>query len=131
MDLSIKVTLDQSNICHFSGRSCTLQIKMHISQCIDPNPQNLVEMWFTKSYSSCKNLSLIWLHMNCHQSNLPPLIQAENCCTITDKIYSKTIASLIQFSWNFYIISYHESRECTPFFMPIQIYLITQTWLRS
>ena len=47
------------------------------------------------------------------------------------KIHSKTEAFLIQFLWNFYSISYHKSRACTPIFMPIQKVLITQTWQRS
>jgi hypothetical protein len=36
-DLLIKVTPNQSNNRHFSGRFCTLQWKIHISQCTDPN----------------------------------------------------------------------------------------------
>jgi hypothetical protein len=105
-------------------------------KCIFPNvqiqmPRNLVKMWFTKLSSSCKNLSFIWLP-DCYQILiLPPLLYAENCCTIADKIYSKTEAFLIQFSWNLYSILYHKSRACTPNFKPIQINLITQTCLRS
>jgi hypothetical protein len=88
-------------------------------------------MWFTKSYSNCKNLRFIW-HLDCYQiSNLPPLLHAENCCTIADKMHSKTEASLIQFSWNFYSIFFHKCRACILNFTPIQIDLITQTWLRS
>jgi hypothetical protein len=88
-------------------------------------------MWFTKSYSNSKNLSFIW-HLDCYQiSNLPPLLHAENCCIIADKMYSKVEASLIQFSWNFYSIFFHKCRACMPNFKPIQIDLITQTWLRS
>jgi hypothetical protein len=84
-------------------------------------------MWFTKSSSSCKNLRFIW-HIDCYQiSNLPPLLHAENCCTIADKMYSKAEASLIQFSWNLYSILYHKSRACMPNFMPIQYDLVTQT----
>jgi hypothetical protein len=94
-------------------------------------PWNLVKMCLTKSSSSCKNLSFILL-LDCYQiSNLPPLLHAENCCTIADKIHSKTEASFIQFLWNLYIISYHKSRACIPNFKPIQKDLITQTWLRS
>ena len=101
-------------------------------KCISPNiqtqmPRNLVEMSLTKSYISCKNLSFIWL-LDCYQiSIIPPLLYAKNCCTIADKIHSKTEASLIQFSWNFYSILYHKSRACTSIFIPIQIDLITQT----
>jgi hypothetical protein len=88
-------------------------------------------MWFTKSSSICKNLRFIW-HLDCHQiSNLPPLLHAENCCTIADKMHSKTEASLIHFSWNFYRIFFHKCRACIPNFKPIQIDLFTQTWLRS
>ena len=103
---------------------------------ISPNvqiqmPWNLVEMWFTKLYNSCKNLSFIWL-LDCYYiSILPPLLHAKNCCTIADKIHSKIEASLIQFSWNSCSILYHKSRACIPNFKPIQIDLITQTWLRS
>jgi hypothetical protein len=103
---------------------------------ISPNvqiqiPWNLVKMCFTKLSSSCKNLSFIWL-LNYYQiSILPPQLHAENCCTIADRIYSKTEAFLIQFSWNFYNILYHKSRACIPNFKPIQIDLITQLWLRS
>jgi hypothetical protein len=99
---------------------------------ISPNvqiqtPQNLVEMCFTKSSSSCKNLSFIW-HLDCYQiSILSPLLHAENCCTIADKIHSKTETSLIQFSWNSYNNLYHKSRACILNFKPIQIDLITQT----
>ena len=88
---------------------------------ISPNvqiqmPWHLVEMWFTKLSSSCKNLSFIWL-LDCYQiSILPPLLHAENCCTIVDKIHFKTEAFLIQFSWKFYSILYHKSRACTPIF---------------
>ena len=79
----------------------------------------------------CKNLSFIWL-LDCYQILiLSPLLHAENSCTIVDKIYSKTEASLIQFSWNLYSILYHKSRVCIPNFKWIQIDLITQTWLRS
>jgi hypothetical protein len=98
---------------------------------ISPNvqaqiPQNLMEMCFTKSSSSCKNLSFIWL-LDCYQNSiLPPLLHGENCCTIADKIHSKTEASLIQFSWNFYSISYDKSRACKPIFMSF-----TLTWLKS
>ena len=121
------MTLDQSNRCHFSGRFCTLQWKIYISQCTDPNTTKLGGDIFTKSSSICKNLGFIWL-LDCYQiSILLPLLHAENCCTIADKIYSKTKASLIQFSWNFNIISYHKSRACIPNFKPIQIDLITQT----
>jgi hypothetical protein len=87
-------------------------------------------MWFTKSYSNCKNLRFIW-HPDCYQiSNLPPLLHAENRCTIADKMYSKVKASLIHFSWNFYSILFHKCRACIPNFKPIQIDLIiqTQTW---
>ena len=102
---------------------------------ITPNVQiqilwNLVKMCFTKLFSSCKNLSSVWL-IDCYQISIhPPLLHAKNWCTIADKIYSKTKASLIQFSWNFNIISYHKSRACIPNFKPIQIDLITQaqTW---
>jgi hypothetical protein len=91
----------------------------------------LVEISFTKSSSSCKNLIFIWL-LDCYQiSILPPLLHAENCCTIADKIHSKTEASLIQFLWNLYSFLYHKTRACIPNFKPIQIDLITQTWLRS
>ena len=94
-------------------------------------PQNFVEMWFNKLYSICKNLSFILL-LDCYQiSILLPLLYAENCCTIADKIYYKTKVSLIQFSWNLYRILYHKFRACIPNFKPIQIDLITQTWLRS
>ena len=90
-------------------------------------PRNLVEMWLTKSSSSCKNLSFIWLLDFNQISHLPTLLHAKNYCTMADKIHSKTKASLIQFSWNFNIISYHKSRACIPNFKPIQIDLITQT----
>jgi hypothetical protein len=94
-------------------------------------PWNLVDMCITKSSSSCKNLSFIWL-LYCYQILiLPPLLHAENCCTKADKMHSKTEASLIQFSWNFYSIFFHKCRACIPNFKPIQIDLITQTWLRS
>jgi hypothetical protein len=89
-----------------------------------------MEMSFTKSSSSCKNLSFIWL-LDCYQiSNLPPLLHAENCCTIADKIHSTIEASLIQLSWNLYSILYHNSRAGIPNFKPIQLDLIiqTQTW---
>jgi hypothetical protein len=105
-------------------------------KCISPNvqaqmPQNLVAMWFTKLSSSYKNLSFIWL-INCYQiSILPALLHAENCCIIADKIHSKIEASLIQFSWNSCSNLYHKYRVCIPNFKPIQIDLITQTWLRS
>ena len=86
---------------------------------ISPNvqiqmPQNSVKMCFTKLYSSCKKLIFILLLDCYHILNLPPLLHAENCCTIVDKIHFKTEASLIQFSWNLYIILYHNSRACTP-----------------
>jgi hypothetical protein len=88
-------------------------------------------MSFTKSSSSCKNLSFIWL-LDCYQiSNLPPLLYAKNCCTIADKIHSTTEAPLIQFSWNLYSILYHKSRACVPNFKSIQTDLVTQTWLSS
>jgi hypothetical protein len=88
-------------------------------------------MCLTKSSRGCKNLRFIW-HLDCYQiSNLSPLLHAENCCTIADKIHSKTEASLIQFLWNLYSISYHKPRALIPNFKPIQIDLITQTWLRS
>jgi hypothetical protein len=94
-------------------------------------PWNLVEMCFTKSSSNCKNSNFFWL-LDCYQiSNLPPLLHAKNCCTIADKMHSKTEASLIQFSWNFYSIFFHKCRACILNFKPIQIDLITQTWLRS
>jgi hypothetical protein len=125
------VTLNQSNNCHFSGRFCTLQRIIHNSQCTDPHTTNLVKMCFTKSSSSCKNLSFIWL-ISCYQiSILSQLLYAKNCGTIADKIHFKTEASLIQLSWNSYNILHHKSRACIPNFMPIQIDLITQTWLRS
>jgi hypothetical protein len=90
-------------------------------------PWNLVEMWFTKSSSNCKNLSFIWL-LDCYQiSILPPLLHAENCCTIAYKMYSKTEASLVQFLWNLYSILYHKSRACIPNFKSIQYDLVTQT----
>ena len=83
-------------------------------------PLNLVEVFFTKLSSSCNNLSFIWL-LDCYQiSYLLTLLHAENCCTIADKIYSKTKAFLIQFSWKLYNILYHKSRACTPIFIPIQ-----------
>ena len=50
-----------------------------------------------------------------------------NCCTMVDKIHSKTEVSLIQSSWNLYRILHHKSRECIPNFRPIQIDLVTQT----
>ena len=78
-------------------------------------------MWFTKSSSSCKNLSFIWLLDCYHISILPPLLHAENCCTIADKIYSKTEVSLIQFSWSFYSIFYDNCTVCIPNFKPFQI----------
>jgi hypothetical protein len=93
---------------------------------------NLVETCFIKSSSSCKILDFIWL-LDCYLiSILPPLLHAENYYTIADKIYSKTEASLIQFSWNLHIL-YHKYkyRACIPNFKPIQIDLITQTWLWS
>ena len=99
---------------------------------ISPNVQtqmarNLTDMCFTKLSSSCKNLSFSWL-IDCYQISIhPPLLHAENCCTIADKIYSKTEAYLIQFSWNFYSILYHKYTEFIPNFMSIQIDLITQT----
>jgi hypothetical protein len=81
--------------------------------------------------SSYKNLSFI-LHLNFYQiSILPPLLCAENCCIIADKIHYKIEASLIQFSWNSCNNLYHKYRVCIPNFKPIQIDLITQTWLRS
>jgi len=84
-------------------------------------------MFFTKSSSSCKNFSFIWF-LDCYQiSILPPLLHAENCCTIADKIHSKTRVSLIQSSWNFYSIFYHKCTACIPNFKPFQIDLITQT----
>ena len=83
-------------------------------------PRNLVEMGFTKLSSSHKNFSFIWSHMTAKILILPPLLHAENCCTIADKNHSKTEAFLIQFPWNFYSISYHKSRACTPIFKPIQ-----------
>jgi len=90
-------------------------------------PWNLVEMWLTKSSSSCKNLSFIWL-LDCYQiSVLPPLLHAENCCTIADKIYSKTEVYLVQFSWDFYSIFYLKCTARIPNFKPFQIDLITQT----
>ena len=101
-------------------------------KCISPNvqtqmPRNLVEMCLTKSSNICKNLGFIWL-LDCYQILiLPPLLHADNCCTIADKIHSKTEASLIQFSWNLYRILYHKSRACMPNFKPIQIDWITQT----
>ena len=99
---------------------------------ISPNvliqmPPNVVEMWFTKSYSSCKNLGFIWLLYYFQISILPPLLHAENCCTIANKIYSKTEASLFQFSSNLYRVLYHKYRACIPNFKPIQVKLITQT----
>jgi hypothetical protein len=76
-------------------------------------------------------LSFIWL-IDCYQILIiPPLLHAENYCTIANKIYSKTKAFLIQFSWHLCSILYHKSRACIPNFKPIQIDLITQTWLRS
>jgi hypothetical protein len=90
-------------------------------------PWNLVEMFISKSSSSCKNLSFIW-HLDCYQiSNLPPLLHAENCCIMADKMYSKIIAFLVQLSWNLYSISYHKSRACITNFKPIQYDLVTQT----
>jgi len=87
----------------------------------------LVEMSFTKSSSSCKNFSFILL-LDCYQiSILPPLPHAEICCTIADKIHSKTEVSLIQFSWNFYSIFYDKCKACMPNFKPFQIDLSTQT----
>jgi len=84
-------------------------------------------MWFSKSSSSCKNFSIIWL-IYCYQiSFLPSLLHAEICCTIADKIHSKTEVSLIQFSWNFYSIFYDKCTACIPNFKPLQIDLITQT----
>jgi len=78
-------------------------------------------MWLTKSSSSCTNLSFIWL-LDCYQiSILPPLLHAENCCTIADKIHSKTEVSLIQFSWNFYRIFYDNCKVCIPNFKSFQI----------
>ena len=59
--------------------------------------------------------------------NSSTLLHAESCCTIADKIYSKTKAYLIQFLWNLYSILYHKSRACISNFKPIQIDLITQT----
>jgi hypothetical protein len=105
-------------------------------KCISPNvqtqmPRDLVKMCFTKSSSSCKYLGFIWL-LDCYQIPiLPPLLYAKNWCTIADKIYSKTKASLIQFLWNLYNILYHKSRACIPNFKPIQLDMITQTWLKS
>ena len=106
---------------------------MHSSKkCISPKvqiqvPRNLVEMCFTKLSSRCKNLSFIW-PLDCYQISIfPPLLHAKNCCTIADKIHSKTKASLIQFSWIFtasYTISLDHLHESNKF-------LITQTWLRS
>jgi len=87
----------------------------------------LVEMCFTNLSSSCKNLRFIWF-LDCYQiSILPPLLHAEICCTIGDKIHSKTEVSLIQFSWNFHRIFYHKCTACTQNFKPFQIDLITQT----
>ena len=87
----------------------------------------MVEMWFTKSSSRCKNLSFIWL-LYCYQiSILPPLLHAENCCTIADKIHSKTEVSLIQFSWDFYSILYDNCTACIPNFKPFQKDFVTQT----
>ena len=84
-------------------------------------------MWFSKSSSSCKNFSIIWL-IYCYQiSFLPSLLHAEICCTIADKIHSKTEVSLIQFSWNFYSIFYDKCTACIPNFKPFQIDLFTQT----
>jgi len=103
---------------------------------ISPNvqiqlPWHFVEMCFAKSSSSCKNLGFIWL-LDCYQFLiLSPLLHAENCYTIADKIHSKTKASLIQFSCSLYRILYHKYRACIPNFKPIQIDMITQTWLRS
>ena len=88
-------------------------------------------MCFTKSSSSCKSLGFIWL-LDCYQiSILAPLLYAENCCTMADKIYFKTEAFLIQFSWNLYKILLHKSRACIPNLKAVQIDMITQTWLRS
>ena len=76
-------------------------------------------------------MSFIWL-LDCYKISIfPPLLHAENCCTIADKIHSKTKASLIQFSWNLCNILYHKSRSRIPNFKPIKIDLITQTWLWS
>jgi len=90
-------------------------------------PRNLVEMWFTESSSSCKNLIFFWLR-DCYQiSVLPPLLHAEICCTIAEKIHSKNEVSLIQFSWNFYSIFYDNCTTWIPNFKPFQIDFITQT----
>ena len=87
----------------------------------------MVEMCFTNLSSSCKNLRFIWF-LDCYQiSILPPLLHAEICCTIADKIHSKTEVSLIQFSWNFYSIFYDKCTACIPNFKPFQIDLFTQT----
>jgi len=84
-------------------------------------------MWFTKSSSSCKNFIFIWL-LDCYQiSILPPLLHAENCCTIADKIHSKTRVFLIQFPWNFYSTLYSKCKAFIPNFKPFQIDLVTQT----
>ena len=93
-------------------------------------PWNLVEMCITKSSSSCKNLIFIWLLDYYQISNLSSLLHAENYCIMADKMYSKIIAFLVQFPWNFYRISYHKSRACIQNFKPIQIDLViqTQTW---
>ena len=125
------MTLGQSNNCYFSDIFCIFQRKMHISQCTYPNATKFGEDVITKSSSISKNLGFIWL-LDCYQILiLPPLLHAENCYTMADKIHSKTKASLTQFSWNFYRISYHKSRSCIPNLKSIQRDLITQTWLRS
>jgi len=75
-------------------------------------------------------LSFIWL-LDCYKiSILPPVLHAENFCTIADKIYSKTKVSLIQFSWDFYRIFYDKCTACIPNFKPVQIDFVTQiqTW---
>jgi len=84
-------------------------------------------MCFTKLSSSFKNLSFIWLLYFYQISILPPLLHAENCCTIADKIHSKTEVSLIKFSWNFYNIFYGKCKEHILNFKPLQIDFITQT----
>ena len=131
MELSIEVTLDQSNDCHFSGRFCTFsKINTYLTIYRSKKYRNLVEMWFTKSYSICKNFSFFWI-LDCYQiSILRALLHAENCCTIADKIHSKTEVSLIQFLWNFYSIFYDKCTACIQNFNIFQIDLIsqTQTW---
>ena len=76
-------------------------------------------MWLTKSSSSCQNLSFFWLLDFYRISILPPLLHAENCCTIADEILFKKEAFLIQLSWNFYSIFYDKCTACIPKFQAI------------